>query len=412
MNLLIVYSGFTRRPTLLEGLLAFEKYSGHNTSYLNSRLPAKVQGINKSAAYDIIIFSTLFFSRRTNSDDLLADFRAVSWLKSIPAFKVATPQDEYINSKYVNNFIDEFNVKLVFSVQPENVWEQVYPQAKLRGFEVRGILTGYIDDDLVDKFSRETKWIERQRPIDIGYRTTGVPPVWYGRHAMLKAIVAEEFLSACKDRDIALDINCSAKGTISNESWYDFLGSCKYTIGAEGGTSILDYDGSIKSSTEIYLRENPAAPFSEVERNCFPNKDGQFPGYALSPRHLEACLTCTAQILVKGDYSGVLKPWVHYIPLENDFSNIEEVIDLITNEDLRVGLINRCYADIVLSGNYKASALVRYILDSSVLLHNYNSSNYVSSFLEKKLRVIFKPGGIIFSLIDYIRLMKHSFRLL
>lgn len=411
MNLLIVYSGFTRRPTLLEGLLAFEKYSNHNIYYLNSRLPTTIQGISRSREYDIVIFSTLFFSRRTNKDDLLADFNAVSWLKSIPAVKVVTPQDEYINNKYVNEFIDDFNVRLVFSVQPVNVWDQVYPQAYKRGFEIKQILTGYIDDDLIKRFSHEEKWHEGRRKIDIGYRTTGVPPVWYGRHAMLKAQIAEVFLNACSKSNLNLDISCSATETISNDSWYDFLGDCRYTIGTEGGTSILDYDGSIKNVTESYLKSHPNASYAEIEQNCFPERDGNFPGFALSPRHLEACLTRTAQILVIGEYSGVLKPWVHYIPLEKDFSNVREVISLISDEELRNSLVDRCYVDIVLSGTYSASSLVKYILDSSIVLVKTSAvTDKNLSLGVNALRVINKPGGVLFSLIDNIRWVKNVFQ--
>jgi hypothetical protein len=410
MNILIVYSGFTRRPTLLEGLLAFEKYSNHNVFYLNSRLPSCIQGISKTDIYDIIIFSTLFFSRRTEKANLIADFRSVRWIKSLSAVKVVTPQDEYINSKYVNEFIDDFAVKLVFSVQPQIVWNQVYPHAADRGFEIKQILTGYIDDDLADRVSRDQKWTGAERQVDIGYRTTGVPPAWYGRHAKLKEQIAEEFLGACSNTNLKLDINCSASKTISNESWYDFLGNCRYTIGTEGGTSILDYDGSIKDQTESYLSNNPKASFSEIERNCFAGKDGNFLGYALSPRHLEACLTRTAQILVQGEYSGVLTPWVHYIPLKSDFSNIHEVINLLSDDELRIDLINRCYSEIVLSGKYKVSSLVKHILDSSTfLVKPFTASETDVTSVLNVLRVINRPGGIIFVFIDALRAARSFF---
>ncbi|NQW58673.1 MAG: hypothetical protein HQ456_08195, partial [Polynucleobacter sp.] len=248
------------------------------------------------------------------------------------------------------------------------------------------------------------------RKIDIGYRATGEPPAWFGRHARLKIIIAEEFLGACSNTNLKLDINYLSSATITNESWYDFLGNCKYTIGAEGGTSILDYDGTIKNLTEIYLTNNPNASFAEIERNCFAGKDGNFFGYALSPRHLEACLTRTAQILVQGEYSGVLIPWRHYIPLKNDFSNIHEVIRLLSNNKLRNDLINRCYSDIVLSGKYNLSTLVDLILDSSsnlVECYSFSKSNSISML--NILRVISKPGGITFFAVDYLRLVLRFF---
>ena len=42
--------------------------------------------------------------------------------------------------------------------------------------------------------------------------------------------------------------------------------------------------------------------------------------FAISPRHLEAVVTKTAQVLVEGSYSGVLEPERHYIPVRRDFS--------------------------------------------------------------------------------------------
>lgn len=409
MKLLIVYSGFSRRPTLLQGLLAFENYSNCEVSYFNTRVPYCLQGIGKSDSFDIVIFSTLFFSRRVNKDDLTADFLAVDWLKDISGVKVATPQDEYINSKFVNEFIDEFNVKLVFSVQPESVFDQVYPNAIQRDFDVKPILTGYIDDKLLEKFSNNKKWVSRKRKIDIGYRTTGIPPAWYGRHAMLKSQIADKFLNACKKTELVLDIKPSQGATISNELWYEFLGNCKYTIGTEGGTSILDFDGTIKSATEEYVSKNPGASFDEIEQKCFPNVDGKFQGYALSPRHLEACLTRTAQILTKGDYSGVLKPWEHYIPLEKNFSNINEVIELVQSDELRIAMVNRCFSNIATSDKYKLSSLVHYILNSSSKLLTSTHPVYENKSLIKIfLRKINKPGSFIFILVDIYRWFKKK----
>ncbi|MBT8506740.1 hypothetical protein B1F79_04690 [Coxiella-like endosymbiont of Rhipicephalus sanguineus] len=45
----------------------------------------------------------------------------------------------------------------------------------------------------------------------------------------------------------------------------------------------------------------------------------------ISPRHFEAVATKTLQILYEGEYSNILKPWVHYVPLKKDYSNFDEV---------------------------------------------------------------------------------------
>ncbi len=36
--------------------------------------------------------------------------------------------------------------------------------------------------------------------------------------------------------------------------------------------------------------------------------------------------------MVEGDYFGVLEPNVHYIPIKADFSNLDEILDLIEHD--------------------------------------------------------------------------------
>ena len=55
------------------------------------------------------------------------------------------------------------------------------------------------------------------------------------------------------------------------------------------------------------LRSSPDATFEEVSRRM-PSDWDAHQLVALSPRHLEAALTGTAQLLVEGRYDDVLDP--------------------------------------------------------------------------------------------------------
>jgi hypothetical protein len=46
----------------------------------------------------------------------------------------------------------------------------------------------------------------------------------------------------------------------------------------------------------------------------------------MSGRHVEAAGTRTIQLLFRGHYDGYFRAGEHYIPLERDFSNVEEVL--------------------------------------------------------------------------------------
>ena len=50
------------------------------------------------------------------------------------------------------------------------------------------------------------------------------------------------------------------------------------------------------------------------------------PGRVLSGRNVEAAGTKTVQLLLRGVYGGYLEPDVHYVPVEKDFSNLDEAI--------------------------------------------------------------------------------------
>ena len=164
---------------------------------------------------------------------------------------------------------------------------------------------------------------------------------------------------AAASRRLQVDIATGGSRTIRGNDWYRFLASCKYTIGVEGGSSVHDPDGIVEACVGRYLAEHPGASFEEVEAHCFPGADGRLEYFAISPRHLEACATRTAQVLIEGSYNGILRPGEHYIPLRRDFSNLDAVIDLIEHDSERARLTDAAYRDVVASGAYTYERLVR-----------------------------------------------------
>ncbi|HJQ11897.1 MAG TPA: glycosyltransferase [Gemmatimonadaceae bacterium] len=364
LNILVVYSGFPARATLHDALFSFRRYSDHRVFYLNLRLKGVPRYVTRMK-FDLVIFHALFFSNRFDADFLQRTFKRASPLAKLDAVKVILPQDEFINSALVNKFIRDFSIDCVFSVQPERVWDQVYDSIDRKRVEIRPILTGYLDDMRLSKIETLKRLIPRT--LDIGYRTAGDPPAWFGRHGFLKRLIAEAFLKAGRDTGLKLDISTSGHDTLLGDDWYRFLVRCRYTLGVEGGTSILDRDGQIRRRTEAYQAAHPTASFEEIERACFPGVDGTFNGFAISPRHLEACAAGTCQILTEGHYNGILVAGRHYIPVKHDFSNVREVLERVrTDENGRRQMARRAYADIVESGKYTYQRFVNFVIAESM----------------------------------------------
>jgi hypothetical protein len=355
LKILVIYSTFTAKSNWIDSLYSFEKYSDHQVYYYNARL-FHLPNFVKAIEFDVIVFHTLFFNQRWSKCELLKTFSRVHAVKQMKAIKVVMPQDEFINGSIVNEFIREHHIDVILSPQPSEVWPIIYDTVDLSKVKMYPILTGYLDERRIRKFHNYTK--PRFRKIDIGYRAAGKAPFWFGRHGYLKEKIAIEFISRSNQYGLNVDIHTSYLKSISGDKWYQFLASCRYTIGVEGGTSIIDPTGKIKQKTEDYCRKNPLATFEEVESECFPNIDGKFRGFAISPRHLEACMTGTCQILVEGYYNGILSPNIHYIPLKADFSNIDDVLYNLNNDEVRERIVKNCYEDIIISRKFTYQTFV------------------------------------------------------
>lgn len=369
LNILIVFNHMAvpMRSTLWDLLYSFGRYSGHRVFYLNLAI-RDVPSYLLDIPFDLIIFHTLFLNSHWQPERFEKLKGKVMKLKDSPAVKIGLPQDEFYNSKLLCEFINEFDLTHVFSVQPEEEWKNIYRDVDFRKVKFHRVLTAYLGEDLLRKIHRR-KSRQQVRDIDIGYRTLGMTHkthAWYGRHGFLKVEIADRVKARALERNIRCDISHHPRDVINGDNWYWFLMRCKYQLGTEGGTSIMDFDGQLHRETGQYVREHPDADYDEIERYCFPGLEGTFKGVAISPRHLEACATETCQILTEGHYNGILQPGRHYIELKKDFCNLDEVLDAVVRDDQRERITRQAYEDIVVSGDYSYEKFTDFVIKTSL----------------------------------------------
>jgi hypothetical protein len=346
------------RATIRDHLYSFADHSRCRVVYLNLAM-SNVRDCYFRINFDLIIFHTTVLGRwfRDAFWNILAPARV---LKNVNARKVIMPQDEFLNSDLLVEFIHEFQIDCVFSVSPPTEWAKIYDGADFGRVAFHQVLTGYLAPKTIDAINKITTGIDT-RPIDVGYRAYRAEP-WLGRFGWLKRKLADEFLEHAPQVGLRVDISTEPSDTLLSMEWYRFLLNCKYTIGVEGGSSILDHNGEVKKCTEDHLVTHPEATFEQVEQACFAGRDGSLQLQVLSPRHLEACATKTCQVLVEGQYNGILKPHTHYIPLRRDFSNLEEVIELMRQDRVREQIVTNAYRDIVQSNKYTYKQFVDSVL--------------------------------------------------
>ena len=355
-DILIVYTRApwqAWRPTYSSHLTSLERHSGHNCFYLNTFRPV-VPAYLTSIRPDLVVFHYTFLAWRQNPEEFARHVERVSFIRDLQCPKAIIPHDEQTQAQELCDLIRSFDVSHVFTPAPSQVWEQIYAGIDSERVSFKTVLTGYIDESIVRRTATRARR-SAARPVDVGYRAWDVFPYW-GRHGLLKGEIGRAFREGAPAYGLVTDISNNPDDALLGSDWFDFLLSCKYTIGVEGGTSIIDRDGSIAKRTDQYTAAHPDAPFEEVEAACFPGLDGGFDYRLIGPRHLEAAVTKTAQVLVEGDYQGVLRAGEHYIELKRDFSNLDDVLARIKRDDLRAGMVERAYRDVVLSGAYSYRA--------------------------------------------------------
>ena len=191
------------------------------------------------------------------------------------------PQDEFLRSDPINAALTELGVQHVFSVAPASEWPKIYDGLDRERVGLSRVLTGYLDEQTLARTQR-ILGEGRERTIDIGYRTVPGKP-YLGRHAILKAEIAEVIRERAEARGLRVDISTRAEDTFYGDDWYRFLASCRYTIGMEGGASILDRDGSVRACVESRLEEKPAAGFPSWRQPASPAGTASSRCYASPP---------------------------------------------------------------------------------------------------------------------------------
>lgn len=347
------------RETTFKHVCSFPRYEPGNI-YLFHHLKAPVTEALKSIPFDGIILNYCFLGHRT--ERVIDKFRSIySFINASPATKIAICQDDYSSNETLDAWLDEMNVSIVYSPITRDL-DALYPiLSRKPGVEFREGLTGYVDNDLLSGIENLTLPLA-DRPIDIGTRVRAIGP-HLGRHAPKKAIVSQRFCQAAEAEGFVTDCSTDPKDVLLGTNWLRFLGSCRATIGSRGGASMADPDGSIKAACQTYLEKHPSAPYDEVKAACFPDKRDTYRFDAISPRLFEAAATRTCQVLIKEDYLG-LEPYEDYIPLEEDFSNLSQVFEMLRSSQTLMRLTESAHQKLIASKRFSYESFVRGILDS------------------------------------------------
>lgn len=205
---------------------------------------------------------------------------------------------------------------------------------------------------------------------------------------------------------------------LDRKGWAGYLDQCKATVATEAGTWFLERDDATvdaireyvlsKRSKGFVLRNdsslrrvghrlpwwirsiarramrggpvrhealiNEQLDYQEIFDRFFVGRaHPEHYGKCISSRHFDAAGTKTCQIMFRGRFNDILKADEHYLALESDFSNIDEVMKAFRDSDRRQKVADAAYElvmskhtydhrmrqihNVLASGNSSATAL-------------------------------------------------------
>ncbi len=142
-----------------------------------------------------------------------------------------------------------------------------------------------------------------ERALDVVYRARNLP-FNIGHHGQLKHRIAEIVDPAARAHGLRTDISTRIADTKYGDAWFEFLASGRCVIGTESGSSALDPYGELRRFEADGAPSIPTRP-SRSSRP-FSRPAGTTTASPPSARIFEAAQTKTAQLLVEGEYDGIL----------------------------------------------------------------------------------------------------------
>jgi hypothetical protein len=284
-------------------------------------------------------------------------------VRAFNGYKAIYIQDEYRWVDATAAAVASLGIGAMFTAVNSEVIDRIYYHESIREVRRRRTLTGFVPEYL----TRIAVPAYDVRPIDVGYRARKLPS-WLGRFAQEKWEIGQFFKRDGGRYGLVCDIEYEESKRIYGADWVKFLSDCKAVLGTESGASFIDFSGKVRPAVETFEASHPGVSFEEVHARFLAERDGETVIQVISPRCFEAAALRTLMILYPGRYSGVLEAWRHYVPLQRDHNNMDEVVAVLRDNVRAQEIIDHAYREVALNPRYSFRAMVQEF-DSDIAEH-------------------------------------------
>lgn len=343
-RVLVAYSmSATYVSATLDYLMSVSKFTNFEVRYLHVTHGAKIDfDLNE---YDVLFHS--YCARLCFKGYVSESYEAA--VVSFRGLKVIAVQDEYDNTGALHAAIRRLGFHVLLSCIQPQFWPIVYPRSELPGVVIFHVLTGYVPERLLHRSDSAKPLSERATLIAYRGRDIGAK---YGRLGFEKYEIGRRMIEECERAGVAHDIAMDEKSRIYGDAWFDFVGSSRAMLGSESGSNAFDFDGKLSRLIDWSVKKNGRSPNYLEMRELIDPVEEWFDVGQISPRIFECALMRTPMILFRGSYSGAIEPDVHYIALEKDFSNAQDILSKLDDISYLKGFADRAYDRLIRSGEY------------------------------------------------------------
>ena len=357
-NVLFLADTDNKTYCVSEYIKEIKKNSKHKIQIVN---PRKVPSIPLANIEVIIIHYSIYISSY--------NYLSKNWQNKIQKFKklkLLIIQDEYRHVDLTSYQINKLGFGYIISSLSISNLKIIYPESKFKKVTFISSLPGYVSSNMLSFFkSHKIRTCDifgrgSELPLSLGLATIEKDLIYIKLRKKIidginlnffKKIISGVPLIINKNK-YKIDISSSYDDRLYNDKWMKKLSKTKCVLGVEGGSSIFDFDSSVQYLNEkLKVDKSNSVKSSNIYLDHF-SKYNNIHHRTITPRIFEAICSGTILLLLEGEYRNALKPYVHYIPIKKDLSNIWNVLKLTLNKNYTSRMRKKSFDEVAMNKKY------------------------------------------------------------
>ena len=298
-----------------EWVVGFKSFDFEIFNALNDNIK-QLQKLLNPFYYDIIVYGY-------SCQSFLSGY-SFKFLKYTTKFSRATIigflENEFRDIASSVDFFESLNVNIIVSQLPQNEVDKLYLNVNKK---IVSSPHGMSDRNLIKTINHTS------RTIDIGNRSY---PYAYYTGNIGRIVTIPKFITRVEKQKLNVDFSQKITERLQTQDWFNFLKKCRSTISCESGSFYLQWNDNIRNKVNNIMKKRPKTSFNFIKNNILKKSKNYINGNIISARHFDAISTGTCNILVEGTYNNILVPDTHYIKLNKNLSNYNDVIEKISDK--------------------------------------------------------------------------------